>query len=90
MDWHELNCCHPEGHQVIDHCRVSEAGIGAAKLFRHAWVVLREALQVCFVDDGLVEGRLGRTIASPVEQGIVHHRFEDVRCTVLKIGSEFV
>jgi len=90
MDWHELNCCHPERHQVIDHGGVRKACIGAAKIFRHTRVVLREALEVRFVDDGLVERRLRRAIASPVEEGVVHHGLGDVRCTVLKVGSEFV
>jgi hypothetical protein len=90
MDWHELNCCHPERHQVIDHGGVRKACIGAAKIFRHTRVVLREALEVRFVDDGLVERRLRRAIASPVEEGVVHHGLGDVRCTVLKVGSELI
>src|SRR5487761_1435458 len=90
MDGHELHRSHPKRNKVVDHGRMREARVGAAMRLMYVWMTGGEALQMGFVDDGIVQWRVWRTIVAPVEKRVVHHRFENMRGAVLNIGRVFV
>ena len=71
-----------EVEQMLDRRLRGQAGVGAAQLFRHFGMRLREALDVQFVDERLVPGRARRPIVAPGEGTVDHggQRGELRRC----------
>ena len=55
VDGHQLDGGDPEPGEVVDGCRVSQAGVGAALRLGYVRVPRGEALDVHLVDDRLVE-----------------------------------
>jgi hypothetical protein len=66
----ELDGRDPEVAQVADRCLGGEARIGAAEVVANPRQLLREALHVELVDDGLRPGAVERPVALPVERPV--------------------
>ncbi len=66
----ELDGGDPEVGEVLDRCRVRESGVGAADLLGDVGVLLREALDVHLVHDGVGVGGPRAGVAVPVEVAV--------------------
>jgi hypothetical protein len=82
MHRHQLYRGHAEQEKMLDGCRVSEAGIRTAQLFRNAGLLHREALDVGFVDDGLVPRDTRRAVFPPVEGFVDDDGLGHPRCRI--------
>ena len=54
VDRQQFHRRHPQTHQVLDHCRIRQAGVGATQVIWNQGVGAGVALDVHLVDDGLV------------------------------------
>ena len=75
---HQLDRGHAEIVEMLHDRRVSDRRVGAAQLRRDLRVEHRHAADVGFVDDGLVQRCIGRTVVAPVEVGVADDRLGDV------------
>ena len=73
---------HAEAFEVVDRRLGREPEVGAAQFGRDARVPRREALDVHFVDHGVVPRRAQRTVGAPGERGIDDRRQRRVRRAV--------
>ena len=68
VDRQQLDGGDAEPLEMLDHGRRRQAAIGAAQIGRHVFALLRQALDVRFIDDGVFPGDVRpRLAASPVE-----------------------
>jgi hypothetical protein len=88
MDRHQLDGRYAQQLQVLDRSGVCDARVRPTDLLRDGRVRLREALDVRFVDDGLVPRVVGFPIAVPVETVIRNYRLRDVRSVVGRVEGE--
>src|SRR5262249_35859425 len=70
--WHQLDGRDAQGLQVLDGGLRTQAGEGAAQLFRDAGVTLREALDVELMNQRLVPGGARRAVVPPGERRVDH------------------
>ena len=67
VDRQELDGRHAEPHQVLEHCGVGEAAVGAALVGRHGGMEGGQALDVRLVDDRVGPGHVRSIGAVPLE-----------------------
>jgi hypothetical protein len=76
---HQFHRGDPDAVQVVDDHRMRQTGIGPAQLYRNVGMAHRQSPHVCLVDHRLVIRPAWRAIDAPVEVGIDHHAFGEVR-----------
>src|SRR5258708_30746042 len=69
---------------------MGETGIRSAQVLRYIGMAFREAFEVGFIDDRLVQRPVGRAIAGPIEMRMVDHRLEYVLGAVLDVDNSRV
>jgi len=90
VDRQELHGRDTERLQVLNRFRIREAGVGPAQVLWDAWMPLREALDVNFVDNSLMQSAAQRPVALPVEGVIDDDRSGHVRRAVAIVALEIV
>ena len=63
----------PSRLRCVDHRRRGEAAIGAAQAGRHVVALLREPLDMGFIDDGVFPGNAGPQFAPAPVEGFIDH-----------------
>src|SRR5579862_3926503 len=69
----------PQVGQIVNRCRMSNPSVSSSQLFGDGWISPREALDVSFINDRLVQRSSGRTIVVPLEIGTHDDRAKDMR-----------
>jgi hypothetical protein len=85
----QLDRGHPQRDQVIEHCRVPQAGERPAGFRGHVRMQLGEALDVQLIEDRVGQCAVRAAIVAPVERRPVHDGARDVRGRV-RAGREHV
>ena len=73
VDRQQLDGGDAELLEMIDHRGRGEPAIGAAQVRRHVLALLRQALDVGLVDDGVFPGDVGADFAAAPVEGLVDH-----------------
>ena len=77
--------------EMIDHDGRRQAAIGAAQAWRHVFTLLRQALDVRLIDDGVLPGNMRADLAAaPVEGLIDDHGFRHAAGIVAPVEREIL
>ena len=90
VDRHQLDGRDPEPHQMIDHGRMGQTGIGAALPARHFRVQFGQSLDVRLVDDGPSPGRAQGSVIAPGVSRVDHDAFRHRRRVVAPVDREIL
>ena len=74
VDRHEFDSRDAETLEMLDNGRVCDTGIGAPLRRGDFGVLPRQAAYVGLVDNGVLPGRSGPAVISPLEGGVDHDR----------------
>ena len=90
MDRQQLDGGHPEFAQAADRGRRGQPGVGPAHVVRNPRVLSGEALDVGFVDDGLVPRGSRRAVLPPAKSWFDHARQRRKRRAVAFVEARVV
>src|SRR5215470_2069208 len=91
VDRQKLDRRDPQRLDIVDHLFLAETGKGSPQILGHLGMLLRESLEMNFVDDRIIPGNTFVASGfSPLETGVNHDTLRHERSTVPFIKSEIV